>query len=132
MFPPDPKMMAEDAKPERIHWVSWLIVAAGFGALILFGVVPGVRLKLHDKAFAEIRPNDGVERIVELMGQADTSSAALPALHRYWGDEPKLTVQPEDITSVLTWRVWIFTGKVTWQVGLNAAGRAISKHRYGD
>ncbi len=122
--------MAEDAKPERIHWLAWVIVLFGFGAIILFAVVPGVRLKLCDKAFREIRPNDSTERVVELMGKADTSADVLPKLHRYWGDEPNLGVKPDAIKSVLTWRVWIFTGKVTWQVGLNAKGRAISKHRY--
>lgn len=130
MLPPDPRMMAEGAKPGRIHWASWVIVLAGFVVLILFAVVPGVRKKLHDKAFLQIRPNDTSERIVELMGEADASADVLPELHRYWGDEPKLTVRPDDIKSVMTWRVWFFGGGVTWQVGLNSRGRAISKHRY--
>ena len=130
MYPPDPKMLAEDAKPERIHWLSWLIVVLGFGAIILFAVVPGVRLKLQEKAFRDIRANDSRERVVELMGEPDTSVEPVGKLHRYWGDEPNLGVKPGNIASVLTWRVWVFTGKVTWQVGLNAKRRAISKHRY--
>ena len=111
--------MAE--KEEIIRTTAW---SAGPGCH------GGCGMKLYVKAFLQVRPNDTAERIVELMGKADTSADMLPALHRYWGDEPKLTVRLDDIKSVMTWRVRFFVQKVTWQIGLSKHGRAISKHRY--
>jgi len=130
MFPCDPRVMQEDAKPERIHWVAWLIVILGLAALIVFAVIPGIRLKLYDAAFRDIRLNDTKQRIIELMGTGDTSAECLPELERYWGDEAHPTVTRDDIQSVLTWRLRFLTGKVVWQVGFDAGGRAIAKHRY--
>lgn len=122
-------MMAEDEKPGRIHWASWVVVVLGFLFLIAFALVPGLRLKLHDAHFRDVRKGDTSQRIVELMGKADTTVAALPDLHRYWGEETNLGVRHDQVETVLTWRVRFLTDSVTWQVGLDGDGRAICKRR---
>jgi len=132
VLPPDPRMMREDEKPGRLHWISWVIVLLGFVFLIFFVVVPGMRLKLYDAHFREVRKGDDAQRIVELMGRADRSAGPLPELERYWDEEVNPAVRRDQVKSVMTYRVRFLTGGVTWQVGLNADGRAISKHRYGD
>ena len=129
-FPPDPRMMQEDARPERIHRLAWAVVVAGFLLLILFAIVPGVRLKMHDAAFRDIRPGAAKEQVVKLMGSPGAAVEAMPALERYWGDEANPAVRREDVREVLTWQIRFLTGKVTWQVGFDAAGRAVVKHRY--
>ncbi len=128
---PDPRIIEEDSKPERIHWLAWALVAAGAAALVAFAIVPGVRLKVRDAAFLKIRPNDPESRVVELMGPADAESeAACADLHRWWGDETQLSVEPQAVARVLTWRVWFPTGAVAWQVGLDNQHRAVARHRY--
>jgi hypothetical protein len=130
MFPPDPRVVQEDAKPERLHRVSWLVVIPGFAALMAFAVIPGIRLKQRDAAFRDIRQNDTKQRVVELMGAGDASAEGLPELERYWGDEANPRVTRDNIKSALTWRLRFLTGAVTWQVGFDDQGRAIAKHRY--
>jgi hypothetical protein len=122
--------MSEDAKPERIHWVAWLVFGVGLVSLLAFAVVPGMRAKVYDSRFAGILLNDTKERVTELMGRGEESAECLPQLERYWGDETHPTVARDEIKSVWTWRVWSITGKVVWQVGFSADGRAIAKHRY--
>jgi len=130
MYPPDPKVMREDAKPERIHWAGWGVFALGLAALVVFALVPGIRMKRYDAAFADIRQNDTKERVEALMGKGDESAECLPRLERYWGDEAHPSLAREDIRSALTWRLRFLAGKVVWQVGFDAQGRAVAKHRY--
>ena len=130
MFPPDPRMMAEDARPERLHWIAWVAVALGFLLLLLFAVIPGVRVKLYDAAFRQVVQSDTRDRVVEVMGEPGTSREAPGDLHRWWDEEANPGVPAEEIKAVLTWHVRVFFRKVTWQVGLDADGCAVAKHRY--
>jgi len=130
MFPPDPRMMQEEPKAGRLHWVTLVVVLAGFALLILFAIVPGVRMKKYDGDFERIRKGWTVEQVTEVMGEADTSRDALPDLERYWGQDVQLHVKPEHIETVLSWEVRFFFKKFIYQVGLDARGKAIAKTRF--
>jgi hypothetical protein len=130
MFPLDPRIMAEDAKPEHISRKALVIVIAGMLVLVFAIIVPGVRLKLYDGHFREIRRGEAEAAIVGAMGKADTGTPAFEDLERYGDEDANIAVRRADIARVLTWRVrFIFTG-VTWQVGLDKDGKAVAKHRF--
>ncbi len=127
----DPRILQEDAKPERFHWLVWVIVLLGLAALVGFAIVPGVRIKQRDSAFRDVHEGDARGRVVELMGAPDSDSEpAHGDLCRWWGDEVNPACKPEDLKIVLTWRIRSFLLPVTWQVGFDNESRAIAKHRY--
>ena len=131
MLPPDPRILQEDAKPERIHWLAWAVVAVGVAALVFFAIVPGVRMKMRDAAFRQVAENDTEKRVIEILGEpAPLRLSVSGDLHRWWGDEANPAVRAEDIDHALVWRVHFLTGNVWWWVGFDNQSRAIAKHRY--
>jgi len=130
MFPPDPRMLAEDQKPSRIHWLVWVIVLVGFAMLIFLAIVPGMRMKKYDGDFERVRRGDTAEKITAIMGEADTSLEALPELERYWGEDVQLHIERDAMKTVLSWEVRFFLRKFVYQVGLDANGRAVAKTRF--
>jgi hypothetical protein len=123
-------MMATEAKPSRIHPFAWLIMITGLVLIILFAIVPGIRMKQNDARFAAVNQGMTAGEVEEVMGEADRSVEACEGLERFWGDEVQLRVEREDIKTVLTWRVSFGVKRFTWQVGLDADGKAVAKSRF--
>ena len=131
MFPPDPRIMAEDAKSGcGIHWLAIILVLAGFALLIFFAVVPGIRMKLYDAHFTEVKQGMTADEIETCMGEADGSIETFDDLERYWGQDVQLHIERDAIVTTLSWRVRFMNHTFTWQVGLDADGRAIAKSRF--
>jgi len=123
-------MIEEYMKPSRLPLWTALIVVGGLAAMLLFAILPGFRLKLYQSAFEDIREKDTVERVIELMGEADEDVPPMPQLEVWWGKKATAGRDVEDFKRVLTWQVRVFHKTVTWQVAFDAAGRAIAKHRF--
>jgi len=123
-------MMAEEQKPSRLHPVAWVIVLAGFALIFFFAIVPGMRMKLYDTRFLDLKKGMTAEEVEKVMGEASGSFEARADLERFWGRDVQLDVGRRDIASVLTWRVSFGVKRFTWQVGFNDRGRAIAKSRF--
>ena len=129
MYPPDPRIMAEDQKPERVRLWVFAVLILGAGVLLFFAIIPGFRLKAYDAEFPGIREGDSTEKIIELMGKPGSIEPE-KLTECWWGDDLKPSVSPDQVKSVMTYRVGFLTRAVVWRIGLDGEGRAISKRRF--
>ena len=129
MFPRDPRIMAEDQKPEHVRWWVFAVLILGAGVLLFFSVVPGFRLKAYDAEFPGIREGDSAEKMIELMGEPESIEPE-KLTECWWGEDLKPSVSPDQVKSVMTYRVSFLFTDVVWRIGLDSDRRVISKRRF--